>query len=96
MNRFMEDHYTGFKGALEWTLYTVSDDLVPVARAPFQAGDARPRAGCPCIEGLSHPSDSAECSLGGNDAAIHSGIIEASQISGGDYVEKILPDYARD
>jgi phytoene dehydrogenase-like protein len=96
MTAFMEAHYPGFKDALEWTLYTVSENLVPVAQAPFQVGSARPRAKCPYVEGLYHASDSSECSMAANDAAIHAGIIAASRVSGRDYLEKILPDYSRD
>jgi phytoene dehydrogenase-like protein len=93
MKACMEDRYPGFKEALEWTLYTVSDNLVPVAQAPFQVGNARPRAKCPYVEGLYHASDSSECSMAANDAAIHAGIIAASRVSGTNYVEEILPEY---
>jgi protoporphyrinogen oxidase len=96
MMAFMEDNYTGFKESLEWSVYTVSDSLVPVAQAPYQVGDARPRAKCPFVKGLYHASDSSECSMAANDAAIHAGIIAASRISEKDYVRKILPDYAQD
>ncbi len=96
MKTFMEDHYPGFKEALEWTLYTVSDSLVPVAQAPFQVGDARPRAKSPYVEGLFLASDSSECSMAANDAAIHAGIIAASRVSEKDYVRKILPEYSQD
>jgi hypothetical protein len=96
MKAFMEDHYPGFKEALEWTLFTVSKNLVPVAQAPFQVGSARPRAQCPFVRGLYHASDSSECSMAANDAAIHAGIIAASRVSGHDYVSEILPDYSRD
>lgn len=96
MKAFMEDHYPGFKQALEWTLYTASKNLVPVAQAPFQVGSARPRAKCPFVEGLYHASDSSECSMAANDAAIHAGIIAASRVSGHDFVTEILPDYSRD
>ncbi|MBW2096620.1 MAG: FAD-dependent oxidoreductase [Deltaproteobacteria bacterium] len=96
MMAFMTDNYPGFKESLEWALYTVSDSLVPVAQAPFQVGDARPRAKCPFVEGLYHASDSSECSMAANDAATHAGIIAASRVSKKDYVEEILPDYAQD
>ncbi len=96
MKAFMEDRYPGFKEALEWTLYTVSKNLVPVAQAPFQVGTARPRAQCPFVKGLYHASDSSECSMAANDAAIHAGIIAASRVSDHDYVSEILPDYSRD
>ncbi|MBU2551772.1 MAG: FAD-dependent oxidoreductase [Proteobacteria bacterium] len=96
MKTFMEAYYPGFKEALEWTLYTVSDSLVPVAQAPFQVGSARPRAQCPHVQGLYMASDSSECSMAANDAAIHAGIIAASRVSGKDYVREILPEYSRD
>ncbi len=96
MKQYMEDHYPGFKDALAWTLYTVSDSLVPVAQAPYQVGTARPRAKSPFVEGLYLASDSSECSMAANDAAIHAGIIAASRVSGKDYVSEILPDYLRD
>jgi len=96
MMAFMTDNYLGFKESLEWTLYTVSDSLVPVAQAPFQVGDARPRAKCPFVKGLYHASDSSECSMAANDAATHAGIIAASRVSEKDYVGAILPDYAQD
>lgn len=96
----MKDHmiklYPGFKKDLDWALYTVSENLVPVAQAPFQVGTARPMAKCPFVKGLYHASDSSECSMAGNDAAIHAGIIAASQISGKNYLEEILPEYSRD
>jgi protoporphyrinogen oxidase len=96
MKRYMEDHYPGFRDALAWTLYTVSDSLVPVAQAPHQVGSARPRAQSPYVKGLYLASDSSECSMAANDAAIHAGIIAASRVSGKDYVSEILPDYLRD
>lgn len=96
MKRFMEENYPGFREALEWALYTVSDSLVPVAQAPYQVGTARPRAKSSHVEGLYLASDSSECSMAANDAAIHAGIIAASQVSGRDYVREILPDYLQD
>lgn len=96
MKKFMENHYEGFKQALRWTLYTVSDSLVPVAQAPYQVGDARPKAKSPFIDGLYMASDSSECSMAANDAAIYAGIIAASRVSGKDYVSEILPEYLRD
>lgn len=96
MKEAMEKMYPGFKENLEWTLYTVSDNLVPVAQAPFQVGTARPSAKCPFVEGLFHASDSSECSMAANDAAMHAGIIAASRVSGKNYVEEILPEYSRD
>lgn len=96
MMAFMIDNYPGFKESLEWSLYTVSDSLVPVAQAPFQVGDARPRAKCPFVEGLYHASDSSECSMAANDAATHAGIIAASRVSNKDYVSEILPEYSQD
>jgi hypothetical protein len=96
MKAAMEKMYPGFKENLEWTLYTVSDNLVPVAQAPFQVGTARPSAKCPFVEGLFHASDSSECSMAANDAAMHAGIIAASRVSGKNYVEEILPEYSRD
>jgi hypothetical protein len=96
MMTFMTDNYPRFKESLEWALYTVSDSLVPVAQAPFQVGDARPRAKCPFVQGLYHASDSSECSMAANDAAIHAGIIAASRVSEKDYVKEILPEYSQD
>ncbi|MBW1733179.1 MAG: FAD-dependent oxidoreductase [Deltaproteobacteria bacterium] len=95
MLAFMTEHYPGFKEALSWTLYTVSDSLVPVAQAPFQVGDARPRAKSPHVKGLYLASDSSECSMAANDAAVHAGIIAASRVSNRDYVSEILPEYSR-
>jgi protoporphyrinogen oxidase len=96
MNRYMEDHYAGFKQNLEWALCTVSDSLVPVAQAPFQVGDSKPRAKDPYIEGLYHASDSSECSMAANDAAVHAGIIAATRVSGHDYIREILPEHLQD
>lgn len=96
MKGFFEDHYPGFKEAFAWSLYTVTDSLIPVAQAPHQVGDARPRAQNAYVQGLYFASDTAECSLGANDAAVHAGIIAASRISGENYVKEILPDYLQD
>jgi len=96
MKRFFEENYTGFKEAFQWSLYTVSDSLVPVAQAPHQVGDARARAKCPYVDGLYLASDSSECSMAANDSAVHAGIIAASRVSGKDYVREILPEHLRD
>jgi len=95
MNQYMEDHYTGFKENLEWALCTVSDSLVPLAQAPFQVGDSKPRAKDPYIKGLYHASDSSECTMAANDAATHAGIIAATRVSGHDYLSDILPERIR-
>lgn len=96
----MKEHmirlYPGFKENLEWALYTVSDNLVPVAQAPFQVGTSRPMAKDAWVEGLYHASDSSECSMAANDAATHAGIIAATRVSGKNYLEEILPEYSRD
>ena len=55
MKSFMEHNYPGFKEALEWTLYTVSDNLVPVAQAPFQVGNARPRPNARTLQVFTMP-----------------------------------------
>jgi hypothetical protein len=92
---FMIKNYAGFKENLLFTLYTVSDNLVPVAQAPYQVNTARPMAKDTWVEGLYHASDSSECTQAANDAATHAGIICATRVSGTNYLEKILPDYAR-
>ena len=93
MEQFFVDHYQGFKDALEWGIYTVTDHLIPVAQAPGQVGDRRPRAACPYVRGLYFASDSCECSCAAQDAAIHSGIICASRLGNKDYVRDVLPEY---
>jgi len=96
MKNFLEDRYPGFRRALVWSLYTVTDSLIPVAQAPGQVGDARPRAKCPWVEGLYFASDTTECSMAANDAAVHAGILAASRVSGRDYVREILPEYLQE
>lgn len=96
MKSFLEDRYPGFRQACLWSLYTVTDSLIPVAQAPGQVGDARPRAKCPWVEGLYFASDTSECSMAANDAAVHAGILAASRVSGRDYVREILPDYLQE
>lgn len=96
MKSFFEDRYPGFREAFEWSLYTVTDSLIPVAQAPNQVGSARPRAKSPFVQGLFFASDTTECSMAANDAAVHAGIIAASRVSGKDYVGEILPDYLQD
>ncbi len=95
MTKYMEENYPGFKENLEWGLCTVSDSLVPVAQAPFQVGDSKPKAKCPYVEGLYHASDSSECTMAANDAAIHAGITAATRVSGKDYLTDILPEHLR-
>jgi hypothetical protein len=96
MKSYFGQHYPGFKEAFEWAIYTVTDTLVGAAQAPGQVGDQKPRAKSPHIEGLFFASDTSECSMACNDAAVHAGIIAASRISGKDYVSEILPDYHQD
>ena len=47
------------------------------------------------VEGLYHASDSSECSMAANDAAMNAGIIAATRVSGKNYLEEILPEYSR-
>ncbi|MCX5866666.1 MAG: FAD-dependent oxidoreductase [Proteobacteria bacterium] len=94
MDRFFRQSYPGFEKNLAFAIVTVTDSLIPVAQAPDQVGEARPRAKCPWVEGLFFASDTAECWAAANDAAIHAGIICASRITGEDYLQ-LLPDYHR-
>jgi len=73
----------------------VTDTLVGEAEAPGQMGDQKPRAKSPYLEGLYFASDTTEGSLACSDAAVHAGIIAASNISGRDYVSEILSEYDR-
>jgi len=90
--KFMDNTFPGYKQELDWMLSTVTHTAL-CWRHPE---DEKPDVTCPNIKGLYFAGDAygKRCNEGGIEAASHSGVVCAEEITGKDYL-KILPSHLR-
>ncbi len=89
MLEFMDTAFPGWRSALEWTIFTVTE----TALCWRQPEDPRPDVVCPSVKGLYFAGDAfgKHCNEGGIEVASHSGLVCAGAITGKSYLEMLPP-----
>ncbi|WCT05777.1 phytoene desaturase family protein [Rhodococcus qingshengii] len=93
---FFSTQHPGFDEALEWALYPAFDFVVSVAPTPEQAWDSMLDPQCPGIDGLFFVGDSVKNYGGFMDGVAYGALLCASEVTGRDYLQEILPEYQRE
>jgi len=93
---FMKANHDGFADALEWALFPAFEYVVNVAPTPDQAWDAMLDPACPGVDGLYFVGDSVKNYGGFMDGVAYTSLLCTDAITGGGYLEQILPPYQRE